>query len=82
MARMEKFMTPAELRSVANILDTLAEAWSKINDESVNVSIAFFEDDKGEGVTDPVYDSNGEIIGHVGYGDGSFVMYLESDDDA
>lgn len=82
MAKMEKYLAPLELRAVANICEALTKAYEDINAES-DVSVSFFEDDEGCGQTVKAYDCNGEVIGHIGFGEsGGFVMYLENDDNA
>lgn len=75
MANREVYITPAELRSIANVLDAMDSLYKTIKES--NVSVALLEDPEGYGTTTSVADSNGDILGHIGYGDSGFVLYCD-----
>jgi hypothetical protein len=72
----DQYITPTEMTSLQRILrgmDRLAAELEDITD----ISVDLFINKEGLGRTFKVRDSNGDVIGHAGYGDSGFVLYLD-----
>jgi hypothetical protein len=78
MAKMnpDKFLTPVEMRDIADICEHLDVTAKMIEDS--NVSVDLFVDYAGYGLTHLVTDTNGEALGKIGRGDAGFVLYLDT----
>lgn len=76
MSVSSKWISPEEMRGIILICDALDTAW-RITNDSKDVSVPFMEDDEGGMLTLPVYDSNGDVLGHVGFTEDGFGLYLD-----
>lgn len=73
----DKYITVQELRDIANLckqLDGLQETLKRIT----SVAVSLLDDEEGLSRTFEVWDSNGETLGHIGYGDSGYALYLDN----
>lgn len=76
MALHNQYLTPeemSEIQTICRLLNGLSEELDGLR----NVGVSILQDPTGGGKTFPIHDSNGEILGHIGYGDNGFVMYFD-----
>lgn len=76
MAVRDQFITPEEMAEIQTICNRLTH-FSRELDGLTQVGVSILQDPDGGGRTFPIHDSNGEVLGHIGYGDSGFVMYLD-----
>lgn len=81
MAVREQFLTVEEMSEIQTICNRLTHL-SKELDGLRHVGVSILQDPDGGGKTFPVYDSNGEVLGHIGYGDSGFALYFDDGKDA
>lgn len=76
MAVRDQFITVDEMSDIQTICRKLTVLYESLG-TITNVGIDIFEDEEGLGRTFKAFDQNGELLGHIGYGEGGFVLYLD-----
>lgn len=76
MAVSDKWISQTELKQIGAICAALDEAYEAIERQR-DVSIPFLEDAEGLLQTLPVFDSNGDTLGHIGFTESGFGLYLD-----
>lgn len=74
---MDNYMTPTELREVANYCEALQPLWDALTNGPMNG----IRVEDLHGIRLSVYDSNGETLGRITWADGG-PAFFPGDDDA
>lgn len=76
MAIRDQFLTTEEMLEIQQICNRLTHLSRELEGLRY-VAVSILEDPDGGGKSFPVRDTNGEVLGHVGYGDSGFVLYFD-----
>jgi len=74
----DQFVSRTELKDILSLLDYINILYAQTKTVK-SISINGLFDDDGLGRTFTVYDTNGEILGHIGFGEEDFVFYFDDD---
>lgn len=73
MAMSENYITPAELRRIADLCESIDPLWEVLTAGPVNgVSV---ETEEHNSIGFSVYDANGETLGRIAWGDEKGAFY-------
>lgn len=78
----DQYATADELQEIIALLKGFDQFAATLRDKVVHVSTDLFEESDGTGKTFKVLDSNGDVLGHIGYGDKGYVLYFDNQVDA
>lgn len=81
MAIRDTYINPQELQQIVFLCEELTRIRIELENELDVISVNLFEESDGEGKTFEVRDSNGDILGHVGYGDNGYALYIDDGDE-
>ena len=77
MAIRDQFVSISELKEIIKVCEYLNDLSAEMS-EFTMISAYVLEDElDGAGKTFPVRDFNGDLLGHIGYGEGEFVLYFD-----
>lgn len=72
----DKYIAPEEMNEIL-LLCSLLDGVERSLMEKDTISTDILSDDEGLGRTFGVYDSNGELLGHIGHTGNGFALYLD-----
>lgn len=76
MAIRDQWITPDEMTEISGLCKNL-DSLRRLCEQYTKISVNLFEDEEGLGKTFTLSDSNGDVLGHIGFAEEGFALYLD-----